>query len=436
MPLPSKEEHRALIGLPDKGRRVVSLTKQSTVDTLLYGRDLDGSGESPHRGFMQTMHAAGYAGEPSGHKDAKQENRKRRAVLNCSSQLAHHDGQKSPHEEFMTRFADCAGARNTEARFKPLRAPGIAHTQSMGDIMNGLGSSRVERTPRGIRIKDMSAAGKKSERPEGKSCVTAAARCLQSSLQLGESEHPCSHFDGEFFGDYAGRAAKPKPTERSSVALKSLCVVDKLLYGRDLSFQSEDSLVQYAERYSGYAGNSWKIPKKFKQEAVAATAGYPENPELPGSLESPMPVAPAAQTQSLQGKDFQAHDAEACETEADEVGEVETNLESPPQALESPSLASEAPQTPQVTFDLGEPDAQINDECAAPEGITPDTPNTVPIEGPKDLREEVLMMKTIEAGKEPSRLTPFGVRRSSGWSSSRSSGSRTSSLSGQRPRWQ
>lgn len=47
------------------------------MDTLLYGRDLDGSGESPHRGFMQTMHAAGYAGEPSGHKDAKQENAKR-----------------------------------------------------------------------------------------------------------------------------------------------------------------------------------------------------------------------------------------------------------------------------------------------------------------------------------------------------------------------
>ena len=44
MPQPTRDEHRALIGLPDKGRRVVSLTKQSTMDTLLYGIDLDNSG--------------------------------------------------------------------------------------------------------------------------------------------------------------------------------------------------------------------------------------------------------------------------------------------------------------------------------------------------------------------------------------------------------
>lgn len=50
------------------------------MDSLLYGRDLDGGGENPHRGFMQGMLQEGYAGEPSGHKDAKQENKKRRAV--------------------------------------------------------------------------------------------------------------------------------------------------------------------------------------------------------------------------------------------------------------------------------------------------------------------------------------------------------------------
>jgi len=76
MSMPSKDEHAALIGLPDRGRRVVSLTKHSTVDSLIYGRDLDQSGDDPHRDFMQKLVNDGYAGEPSGHRDAKAANKK------------------------------------------------------------------------------------------------------------------------------------------------------------------------------------------------------------------------------------------------------------------------------------------------------------------------------------------------------------------------
>lgn len=76
MSMPSKDEHAALIGLPDRGRRVVSLSKHSTVDSLIYGRDLDQSGDNPHRDFMHKLVKDGYAGEPSGHRDAKAANKK------------------------------------------------------------------------------------------------------------------------------------------------------------------------------------------------------------------------------------------------------------------------------------------------------------------------------------------------------------------------
>ena len=82
MSMPSKDEHAALIGLPDRGRRVVALTKHSVVDSLIYGRDLDQSGEDPHRDFMQKLVSDGYAGEPSGHRDAKAANKKLCLVSN------------------------------------------------------------------------------------------------------------------------------------------------------------------------------------------------------------------------------------------------------------------------------------------------------------------------------------------------------------------
>lgn len=290
--MPSKDEHAALIGLPDRGRRVVSLSKHSTVDSLIYGRDLDQSGDNPHRDFMHKLVKDGYAGEPSGHRDAKAANKKLRAVLNMSSQMSSHVDEQSPHEEFMTKFADRAGHRTVETRFKPMRKPGLRHTQSMFDIM---GRPGVARTPRGISVQEVTAAGGKTEpelqRQEGRSCVIAT-KWTRSTLRIGESEHPgalSEDLPDERFDGHAGKARKPESvstTAKHGASLKSISVVDKLLYGRDLSKATTDPGLEYAERFAGYAGYVYKMPKKKApspqegevKECVAEVA----DPILPG----------------------------------------------------------------------------------------------------------------------------------------------------------
>lgn len=303
MSMPTKDEHAALIGLPDRGRRVVSLTKHSVVDNLIYGKDLDGSGDDPHRDFMRNMVESGYAGEPSGHRDAKQANKKLRAVLNYTSQMSHHVDDMSPHEAFMTKFADRAGARTAEMRFKPLRAPGLAHTQSMSDIMGCPGA----RTPRGIRVKEVDAAGGKTDpelqRSEGRACVIST-KWTRSTLRLGDTEHPGALLDegpDERFNGHAGQARKQVKAAKVGCSLKSISVVDKLLYGRDLSGAKTDPAVEYAEKFSGYAGSVWKIPKKQPQEApgesLISARQVPQTPSV-ASARTELSVADGAQGKS------------------------------------------------------------------------------------------------------------------------------------------
>lgn len=185
-----------------------------------------------------------------------------------SSQMSSHVDEQSPHEEFMTKFADRAGHRTVETRFKPMRKPGLRHTESMFDIM---GRTGVARTPRGISVREVTAAGGKTEpelqRQEGRACVIAT-KWTRSTLRIGESEHPGALLEDlpdERFDGHAGKARKPESvatTAKHGASLKSISAVDKLLYGRDLSKATTDPGLEYAERFAGYAGCVWKMPKK------------------------------------------------------------------------------------------------------------------------------------------------------------------------------
>ena len=267
----------------------------------------------------------------------------------------------------MMHFADRAGARTVENRFKPLRAPGLAHTQSMGNIIFGSG---VQQTPRGIRVTDVTGAGhKKPLRSEGKSC--AASRCTRDGLQLGVSEHPSLYFRDEQFTEYAGRAKKERAGKKS-LCLKSISAVDKLLYGRDLSKAGTDALRGYAERFSGYAGNSWKLPKKWKTESNSPA------------------FKPEARVEAVQAELAQGREGEDVKQSTLDPSTLNT------ETLKPEELVADAKAEPSVAF-LSEPT----------------TPEVV----------------RAEPSTDSGRLTPFGIRRGSS-----SSGSQTPS--GQRPRWQ
>jgi len=269
----SSEEHRALVGLPDRGRRVVGLTKHSTVDEIIYGLDFDRSGSDPHRECMKQF--AEFAGVPSGHKQGPENKKKRRAVLNYCSQLTHHVDEKSPHEEFMQRFSDRAGARNVENRSRPFRAPGLAHVSTMGEVIHGR-SPAVE-SPRGQRIKSFSAAGCKSvpelAHPEGKSMVSATWTTGTMSGGTYKDASPFVKESDQRFADYAGKKVNldEKPAKKCSI--RGISVVDKLVYGRDISQLAEDPVVEYAKKHAGYAGFMWKTksgPSPEKEESEAS----------------------------------------------------------------------------------------------------------------------------------------------------------------------
>ncbi len=205
--------------------------------------------------------------------------------------MTSHLDDQSPHEEFMTKFADRAGGRTVENRFKPMRKPGLRHTQSMFDIM---GRPGVARTPRGISVREVTAAGGKTEpelqRQEGRACVIAT-KWTRSTLRIGESEHPGALLEDlpdERFDGHAGKARKPESvstTAKHGASLKSISAVDKLLYGRDLSKATTDPGLEYAERFAGYAGCVWKMPKKkapLTQEVREVKECEVADPILPG----------------------------------------------------------------------------------------------------------------------------------------------------------
>lgn len=407
MSMPTKDEHAALIGLPDRGKRTVSLTKHSMVDNLIYGKDLDGSGDNPHRDFMRNMVESGYAGEPSGHRDAKQANKKLRAVLHVTSQMSHHIDDMSPHEAFMTKFADRAGARTAEMRFKPLRAPGLAHTQSMSDI---LGRPGVARTPRGLRVKEVNAAGGKTDpelqRTQGRACVIST-KWTRSTLRLGDTEHPGALLDegpDERFNGHAGQARKQVKAAKVGCSLKSISVVDKLLYGRDLSGAETDPAVEYAEKFAGYAGSVWKIPKKQPQEApgesLISAREVPQTPSVASARTEPSVADGAQEGKSLLGNSvsFQA-----------ETGQPEST---PTETMPKDELKADPAET------SGEADGPLpSAKTVLPQDLAQSPPSSAP--------------QTPTHQTQRSLRSPFAVARSP----PSSNGSRTPSVSG-RPRWQ
>ena len=317
----------------------------------------------------------------------------------------------------MTRFADRAGSRTTENRFKPLRGPGLAHTSSMPDLISMNLEPGVERTPCGIKDVGTDTAGKsRRDRPQGKSC---AARFLhQSSIQLGESAYPENYFDGDGFRGYAGKAKSTKQAQvtRNAVDLKSICVVDKLLYGRDLSFQGKDTLLEYAERFSGFAGNKWKIPKKKSLDK--GTAGYPEP-------ENPLPGAPDENLATLMPEELVAPiPQEPGDESIKTCKEAHVTFES--SNVQGESCPPQGNETEKLTVE-------------PPEAEAPEAPEAQSSELSAELLERMQRSEPEQsiarAGQTASgRMNPFGVRRSS-TSSISSSGSRTPSSTCPRPRW-
>eukprot|EP00438_Fugacium_kawagutii_P021546 Skav234155 [mRNA] locus=scaffold6570:52934:56180:- [translate_table: standard] len=425
--MPNKDEHAALIGLPDRGRRIVALTKHSTVDTLIYGRDLDNSGDEPHRDFMRRLIDEGYAGEPSGHRDAKMANRKLRTVLNIRSQMSQHLSEQSPHEEFMTKFADRAGCRNVEARFKPLRGPGLAHTQSMYDL---LGQGGVVRTPRGIRVKELVAAGGKTDpdlqRFEGRACAIST-KWTRSTLRLGDLEHPGAlgeDVPDRRFSGHAGQAQKEVKSGKVGSNLKSLSAVDKLLYGRDLSGYTTNPGLEYAAKFGNYAGFNWKLPKQKSdscdQQTDAEVEAKPaeEPPAISADAKEAKSEAPVASEEGVTPQDPKPSPQPGTALGHSVTFETCPDLEvTAPQEMAGPEVSKD------------ELPAEICDATLLPATLEPD-----------------LEAKTFEAQAQPDpspakspatpvRRSPFAITPSCRSPGGSSSGSRTPS-SGQRPRWQ
>eukprot|EP00931_Biecheleriopsis_adriatica_P031408 TRINITY_DN18424_c0_g2_i1.p1 TRINITY_DN18424_c0_g2~~TRINITY_DN18424_c0_g2_i1.p1 ORF type:complete len:454 (+),score=82.56 TRINITY_DN18424_c0_g2_i1:181-1542(+) len=318
------QEISGLYGMPDRGRRRLNLGKASTVDSILLGRDLDQSGEDPHKDFMAKYHT--HAGKPSGHRTAQQDlpqPAKKYGLSQCSQMddlIYGHDidvSGRDPHEEFMSRFGDYAGTRSKEDKATPFRKPGMAHASDMDEILYGRDLDQSGVDPHAAFFEKYGEyAGKKSadqgdlppRRGRGKP-VNASMENIIAGTEQETSRNQFIAQAKQRYEGYAGMATKNKdrkPIFLSKVNNAQVTVMEKVIYCRPNENNDFEKAAkeEFLAKYEGYAGATHKKKHYTKPAATApaeteAAAPQEEEPEQrvefkPPSRTSPNSTPPAS----------------------------------------------------------------------------------------------------------------------------------------------
>lgn len=238
---------------------------KSTVDSVIYGRDMDKSGENPHGIFRQTY--SDYAGRQDSGRSPRPFRRGQHAMASTAdSVIWGRDIDKSgdgTHAQLRQSYADHAGNTSGDASPRPFRKPDYAAQSEVDSIIWG---------------RDMDKSG----------------------------ENPHDHFRRSY-GDHAGSLSgtrSPRPSRKGDYSMRS--TMDDVLFGRDLDLSGADPHQQFLTRFEGHAGMravsprdacrmDWlSVPGSDKRPVRRACSTDSARSDEPGSTRTPSPSAASA----------------------------------------------------------------------------------------------------------------------------------------------
>lgn len=132
--------HASWTPSPGGGRKPIRMALSSTLDTILLGRDFDMSGDDPHKAFMEKY--GSHAGVPSGSKQVRPF-RKPGVSLNSTMDTIIYGRDfdcsgDDPYESHMARFDKShAGKISGNLTQRPFRKPGVAQQSVMDTVIYG-----------------------------------------------------------------------------------------------------------------------------------------------------------------------------------------------------------------------------------------------------------------------------------------------------------
>lgn len=220
--------------------RKPGISQASTMDTVIWGRDFDMSGADPHQLYVQTYRAHG--GNPAGRDERLYEHRPlRRGAYSMKSTmddvLFGRDLDKSgedPHSQYEKTYTGHAGLRADLGAPRPYRKPTIAATTTVDELVFG-------------RDQDMSGPNP-------------------------QKQHMLKHY-----ANHAGLKSEEKATDRpfrkNGISLQA--TIDDLVFHHDIDGSGEDPQVRlFTTMYSNHAGR-----KSGGQRTVARYAD-PRDPRF------------------------------------------------------------------------------------------------------------------------------------------------------------
>jgi len=208
---------------------------KSTADSVIWGRDMDKSGENLSSHFRQTFD--GYAGSVSSDRSPRSFRKGQQSTVD--SVIWGRDVDKSgdgPHAHLRRSCASHAGNTGGDSSPRPLRQPGYAMKSSADTAIWG---------------RDMDKSG----------------------------ENPHDHFSRSY-RDYAGSPSgerSPRPSRKGDYSMRS--TMDEVVFGRDLDLSGEDPHQKFAAQFTGHAGMRAVSPRDARRMGWLCVPGSEEHPD-------------------------------------------------------------------------------------------------------------------------------------------------------------
>eukprot|EP00933_Yihiella_yeosuensis_P056782 TRINITY_DN56207_c0_g1_i1.p1 TRINITY_DN56207_c0_g1~~TRINITY_DN56207_c0_g1_i1.p1 ORF type:complete len:416 (+),score=66.21 TRINITY_DN56207_c0_g1_i1:58-1305(+) len=260
-----EEDIRHWTPSPGGGRRHLRMAMSSTVDTLLLGRDLDQSGDNPHEDFMKQY--GSYAGMKSADKDQRPFRRPGVAQSSVMDQIIYgrdldFSGEDA-YADFLKRFGHYAGKKSGNKVQKPFRKPGMSQASVVDGLiynhdLDGSGDNPHEE----FMNRYGTHAGKKSQADELKEQgrnVRILNTQLESSMQniihgginaapLVPDANPHVAYMKMINEGAAGLAVRPEESSPCKPRVTTLATsVDKVVFHKDDEPDEEDNWVDFTE---------------------------------------------------------------------------------------------------------------------------------------------------------------------------------------------
>eukprot|EP00405_Crypthecodinium_cohnii_P014723 CAMPEP_0206458288 /NCGR_PEP_ID=MMETSP0324_2-20121206/23476_1 /ASSEMBLY_ACC=CAM_ASM_000836 /TAXON_ID=2866 /ORGANISM="Crypthecodinium cohnii, Strain Seligo" /LENGTH=438 /DNA_ID=CAMNT_0053929589 /DNA_START=101 /DNA_END=1417 /DNA_ORIENTATION=- len=244
------------------------LGAHSSVDNIILGRDIDNSGHDPHKAYMSKFE--GYAGARSGEKVVRPFRKPNHSSQSMVDTVVFgHDldnSGDSPHAAAMESFkaGGAGGMQAGSTPYRPFRKPGYAMKSTMDELMYGRDIDFSGDNPHEKFTNTYSGhAGvmteNKSQRPFRKQNCTFQSQVddlIYGHDMDGSGPSPQKNYMAENFKGYAGMKSEEKivrPYRKPGISQQA--VVDDLIQDHDVDGSGPNvQFDHFTQQFQGHAG--------------------------------------------------------------------------------------------------------------------------------------------------------------------------------------